>query len=146
MGLDPSVHEQNLMAQALERRAQALTPAELRAEILVSGGFLLTVAILLALFPPAHELWEPGPAAACLFALVVALRVEFDTGSGWTVPSQLAFVPLLFTMPPSLVPAAVVVALLIAKLPDVARGELRPIRLLRLPSNAWFAIGVLQPC
>ena len=53
-------------------------------------------------------------------------------GSGFTVPIQLAFVPLLFTLPSSLAPAAVVSALVIAYLPDVVRGKLRPIRLVRL--------------
>ena len=28
------------------------------------------------------------------------VALEFDTGSGWTVPTQLAFVPLLFACPP----------------------------------------------
>jgi len=129
------------MAKALQRRVQTLNPAERRAEAVVSGGFVLAVAVLLALFPPAPELWHPLPAISCLVALVVALRIEFDTGSGWTVPSQLAFVPLLFTLPPPLAPVAVVAALLIAKLPDVARGDLHPDRLLHLFSNAWFSVG-----
>ena len=76
-----------------------------------------------------------------MLALVVALRAEFDMGSGFTVPSQLAFVPLLFTMPPPLVPVAVVVALIVAYIPDVVRGDMQAVRLLRLLGSAWFSVG-----
>ena len=76
-----------------------------------------------------------------MLALVVALRAEFDMGSGFTVPSQLAFVPLLFTMPAPLVPVAVVVALLVAYVPDVVRGDMQAVRLLRLLGSAWFSVG-----
>ena len=93
------------------------------------------------LFPPAAESWHPLAFIACLVALIVASRAEFDMGSGFTVPIQLAFVPLLFTLPPSLAPSAVAFALMIAYLPDVVRGKLRPIRLVRLLGSAWFSVG-----
>jgi hypothetical protein len=40
-----------------------------------------------------------------------------------------------------LAPLVVVLALLLAYLPDVLRGQLRAIRLLRLFGSAWFAVG-----
>ena len=128
------------MAEALQRHAETLTAPERRAEAIVSGGFVLAALALLVASPPA-ALAHPLAAAGCLVALVVALRAEFDTGSGFTVPSQLAFVPLLFAVPPSLAPVAVVAALMIAYLPDVLRGEMRAVRLLRLLGSAWFSIG-----
>jgi HD-GYP domain-containing protein (c-di-GMP phosphodiesterase class II) len=76
-----------------------------------------------------------------LVALAAAMRVEFDIGSGITAPSQLAFIPLLFAMPPALAPVAVVVAGAAAKLPDLLRGRLRPVRLLATFANAWFSVG-----
>jgi HD-GYP domain-containing protein (c-di-GMP phosphodiesterase class II) len=141
MGLEPGLREQEQIAEALARRGETLTAVERRAEALVGGGFVLAVALLLLLAPPTAAAWHPLAAAACMVALVVALRAEFDTGSGFTVPSQLAFVPLLFTLPPSLAPVAVVTALVIAYLPDVLRGEMRVVRLLRLLGSAWFSVG-----
>ena len=140
MGFDPTLREQERIAEALQRHAETLTAAERRAEAVVSGGFVVAALALLVLAPPA-ALAHPLAAAGCLVALVVALRAEFDTGSGFTVPSQLAFVPLLFAVPPSLVPVAVVLALVIAYLPDVLRGEMRAVRLLRLLGSAWFSVG-----
>jgi putative nucleotidyltransferase with HDIG domain len=140
VGLDPTLREQERMAEALQRHAESLTAAERRAEAIVSGGFVLAALALLVAAPPA-ALAHPLAAAGCLIALVVALRAEFDTGSGFTVPSQLAFVPLLFALPPSLAPLAVVAALMIAYLPDVLRGEMRAVRLLRFLGSAWFSMG-----
>jgi HD-GYP domain-containing protein (c-di-GMP phosphodiesterase class II) len=141
MGLDPSLHEQTLIAETLERNRHTLSPAERRAEAVVSGGFVLAVVVLLVAFPPASTAWDAPAAIACFIALVVALHAKFDMGSGFTVPSQLAFVPLLFTVPPSLAPIVVVLALVVAYLPDVVRGKLRPVRMLRFLGDGWFAIG-----
>lgn len=141
MTLDPSLREQEQIAETLQRNSETLSPAERRAEAVVSGGFVLALVLLLVVFPPTLAGWNAPAAIACMLALIVALRAKFDMGSGFTVPSQLAFVPLLFSMPASLAPAAVVVALVVAYLPDVVRGELRPVRLLRCLGDGWFAVG-----
>ena len=77
----------------------------------------------------------------CVLVLALATRVEFDTPFGFTVPTQLAFVPLVFVVPLAIVPLAVVAALSIERLERVRRGALPPSRLLRAVPNAWFAIG-----
>jgi putative nucleotidyltransferase with HDIG domain len=139
--LDPDVRQQELMADARDRRGERLSPEERKAEIAVGGTFVLAVLALLAWFPPAAGQWDPLLAGTSMIALAVALRIEFDIGDGITVPSQLAFIPLLFAVPPALVPLAVVVAWAAAKLPEVLRGRLRPIRLLAIFANAWFSVG-----
>jgi len=129
------------MAEARDRLSERLTAKERRAEVIVGGTFLLAVVALLAWFPPSAGDWKPLLAVTSMVALALSLRVEFDIGSGATVPSQLAFIPLLFAVPPALVPAAVVAAWVAAKSPDVLRGRMRPIRLLAIFGNAWFTIG-----
>jgi HD-GYP domain-containing protein (c-di-GMP phosphodiesterase class II) len=141
MGLNPSLAEQEQIAEALARHGDTLTPAERRAEAMVGGAFVIAITALVAAFPPMAEQWNAAAAIACVVALVAAQRAEFDMGSGFTVPVQLAFVPLLFAVPPSVAPLAVLVAMVFAYLPDVVRGEMRPIRLLRLPGSAWFSVG-----
>ena len=129
------------MAEARDRLGERLNAKERRAGIIVGGTFVLAVVALLAWFPPSAGDWDTRLAVTSMVALAVALRVEFDIGSGITVPSQLAFIPLLFAVPPALVPVAVVVAWAAAKLVDVVRGELRPVRLLGIFANAWFSVG-----
>src|SRR3954468_21960106 len=141
MGLEPTRREQEQITETLKRKAETFTTRERVAEALVSGGFLLAVVALVVLFPPTAAQWQPLAAGACWAALIVALRAEVDIGSGFPVPVQLAFVPLLFAMPPALVPAAVVLAGVLAFLPDVVRGRSRGVRLVRFLGNSWFAVG-----
>lgn len=116
-----------------------MTASEWLAEGPLAVGFAVVVACLWVLHPP--HAFAVLPAAVCLAVLAVATRVRFDMPFGFTVPIQLAFVPLLFATPVVLVPIAVVLALLIGSLADVLRGLCKPSRLLLMVGNSWFAIG-----
>ena len=116
-----------------------MTRREILAAVLLTVGFIAAVVGVWLIEDP--DSFPILPAVISLLVLAVAVRVQFDTPLGFTVPSQLAFVPLVFAAPAAIVPVAVAVAFTIALLPDVVRGELRPIRLLNAPSNSWFALG-----
>ena len=73
--------------------------------------------------------------------LAVAAMVRFDTPFGFTVPTQVAFVPLVFAVRAAIVPLAVVAALALGRLTEVVTGEIPPSRLLFTPGNVWFAVG-----
>jgi HD-GYP domain-containing protein (c-di-GMP phosphodiesterase class II) len=139
MPLEPSLEEQELLADTRRRVAARKTRTELAAELLVGPGFLAAVAGLWLIQPP-HG-FNPLGTILAIGVMVLATRVSFETPFGYTVATQLAFVPLLFSMPTALVPIAVVVALVLAGLPDVLAGRMRAVKLLRSPANAWFAIG-----
>lgn len=139
MAGNPSIEEQALFAGARLRARAGLTRRELSAEALVIAGFVLSVAVLWWLKPP-HGL--PSTAALwSLLVLVLATWVSFETPFGFTVATQLAFVPLVFTLSPALVPVAVLLALMASSLPDILSGRRPPAKLLRAPANAWFAVG-----
>ncbi|MGH2839543.1 MAG: HD-GYP domain-containing protein [Solirubrobacteraceae bacterium] len=78
-----------------------------------------------------------------LLVLAAALlgRLEFEIGTGFAVPTQLVFVPMLFVLPPAIVPLAVVASQALDRLPDVVAGRRHPQRLLAVLGDAWFAIG-----
>jgi putative nucleotidyltransferase with HDIG domain len=139
MSFVPSLEEQELLAATFQRPGSRLTTRERLSEAVVGSGFVLAVAGIWSLRPP-HSV-AVLPAALCLFVMVFATRVRFDTPFGFTVPTQLAFVPLLFALPVAIVPIAVVVALAIARLPEVAAGKMRPGRMVHVVGNSWFAIG-----
>ena len=139
MSLDPNLEEQQLLAVTLQLDKTSVRALERITEGFVAVVFGLVVAGLWILDPPhSFAVW---PAAVCVVVLALATRVRFDMPLGFTVPTQLAFVPLLFAMPVVLVPMAVVLALLVARLPDVLAGTCKPSRLLLTVSNSWFAIG-----
>jgi putative nucleotidyltransferase with HDIG domain len=73
--------------------------------------------------------------------LGLATTVRFDTPFGFTVATQLAFVPLLFAIPVATVPIGVMAVLTVARLPEVLSGRRRPGRLVKEVGNSWFAIG-----
>src|SRR4051812_42215426 len=76
-----------------------LDPAERRAELVVGGSFLIA-ALALAFASPHAGDFSPLIAAMYVCALALAGHVRFHIGSGFTVPTQLIFVPMLFALPP----------------------------------------------
>jgi putative nucleotidyltransferase with HDIG domain len=132
--------EQDVLEELLERDGSTLSAAERRSAFVVGAAFVLAAATLLALTGTRGSA-EWLPAVAALMAMALAMNVRFDIGGGYTVATQLAFIPLLFALPPALIAPAVVGALVLGRLPDVVRGTLRPARLLLAIPNAWFALG-----
>jgi putative nucleotidyltransferase with HDIG domain len=139
MSLKPSLEEQQLLADTALRAESSMPGRERLAELLLGVGLVTAVAVLWWIDPP--HTFSMLPAALCLVVMVAATRVRFNTPFGFTVATQLAFVPLLFAMPVAIVPIAVVAAFMIARSPEVLAGRHRPSRLLRDFANSWFAIG-----
>jgi putative nucleotidyltransferase with HDIG domain len=139
MALEPSLEEQQLLADTLAREGSQMTRRELVAGALAGGGFIVAVGLLCWLRPPGA--FAVPPVLVCALVMVLATRAPIDTPFGFTVPTQLAFVPLLFAMPAVLVPAAVMVTLALARLPEVIRGQVPSSRLLQAAPNSWFAVG-----
>ena len=139
MSIEPTLEEQKLLADTLERRHSCMTRRERLATVSTGTGFALAVAVLWLAHPP-HAL-AVVPAVLCVLVLALATRIEFDTPFGYTVPTQVAFVPLIFVVPLAIVPIAVVVAFVVARLGKALRGEIPRARLLHAIPNAWFAIG-----
>lgn len=83
------------------------------------------------------------PALAALLVAVYALvvRIEFPVGAGYVVPTQLILVPMLLTLPPAAVPAAVGAGMVIGNGVDWAFGRVPPRRVLSALPDAWHAVG-----
>jgi signal transduction histidine kinase/ActR/RegA family two-component response regulator len=134
-----SLELQAVIADTLQEPGAQMTARERLVEILVGGCFLIAVLLILVLDPP--HAFGVTAGAICFVVLVAALRVRVDTPFGFTVPAQVAFVPLLFAVPVAVVPIAVAAAMALARLPELIRRETRPSRLGQCLGNAWFAIG-----
>jgi putative nucleotidyltransferase with HDIG domain len=136
---DPDLSEQQRLQELREQEHVALDRADRRAAMIVSGSAALAMAGLW-LFPLTGS-FSPAAALVCIAAAFTTTLVRFDVGGGFTVPVQLAFVPLLFAVPAQVIPLATVVGLAAARVPGVARGTTSPGRLLFSFGNAWFSIG-----
>ncbi len=135
----PTLEEQRLLAHELERRRSRMSGREHLAGIVATSGYAVAAAAVWLMHPPHAVLVVP--ALMCVLVLALATRVQFNTPFGFTVPTQMAFVPLMFVLPLALVPVAVVVALAIGRLDKVLTGDAAPRALLRSIPNSWFAIG-----
>jgi putative nucleotidyltransferase with HDIG domain len=114
--------------------------AERRGELVVGGSFMCA-ALALALTGSAGRPLAPATAALYVLSLAAAGHIRIDVGSGFTVPTQAVFVPLLFAVPVALAPLLVAFALALGMLPAVLQRRVSPMRLLSVPANSWFALG-----
>jgi putative nucleotidyltransferase with HDIG domain len=71
----------------------------------------------------------------------LASRIRFAVGHGFTVPTQVVFVPMLFLLPPGAVPLLVAAGIVLGGLPDYVRGRLHPSRLAIAFGDSWHAVG-----
>jgi HD-GYP domain-containing protein (c-di-GMP phosphodiesterase class II) len=79
--------------------------------------------------------------ALVVVSYLAAEMVRFPVGAGWTVPTQLAFVPMLFLLPTPIVPLVAGIAVLITRLPQYARGQTSLGRTLATFGDSWSAMG-----
>ncbi|MGH2888683.1 MAG: HD-GYP domain-containing protein [Solirubrobacteraceae bacterium] len=137
--MELTLEDQALLAANRTGGRRRMARAELLGEALAGLGLLGAIGGLCVLAPPR----APAPAATllCVLVTVLATRVVFETPFGFTVATQLAFVPLIFALPVALAPLAVAVAMLAARVPDVVAGRAGIGALVRTPANAWFAVG-----
>jgi putative nucleotidyltransferase with HDIG domain len=134
--MSSSVHEAE---EARARYAQRFEPSELVAQATVATLFLVAAGLLLAFGH--HERVDALDLALLVLAAALLGRLEFEIGAGYTVPTQLVFVPMLFVLPHAVVPAAVAAALLLDRVPAVLSRRWHPQRLLTAVGDAWFAVG-----
>jgi HD-GYP domain-containing protein (c-di-GMP phosphodiesterase class II) len=114
--------------------------AEVRAEIVIAAGLFAAIAALFVLDPHSRDA-DPAVFAISVALLALSHAARIDLPNAWTSPVQLALVPALFLLPGWLVPPALITAILIARAPEVIRGDTAAARLLLIPGNAWFTVG-----
>ncbi|HVF77567.1 MAG TPA: HD domain-containing phosphohydrolase, partial [Solirubrobacteraceae bacterium] len=117
-------------------------PAERREAIVETGCALTFLAVAIAL-PLLFHAGAPDPyvTLALIVTMAVTSRVEFDVGAGYTAPTQLVFVPMLFLVDPAWAPLIVAVGLALGRIDKVLHGDNVRRSLLVTTGNAWYTIG-----
>jgi HD-GYP domain-containing protein (c-di-GMP phosphodiesterase class II) len=129
---------EELWEEARCRVSGPLQARELRGELVAGLSFL---AVAVGLFASAPKDESPLLAVALLLVYALASHIRFDVGAGYTVPTQLALVPMLLLLPPATVPLLVLAGNLLSELPDYLRGRRHPQRSLVAFGNSWHAVG-----
>jgi HD-GYP domain-containing protein (c-di-GMP phosphodiesterase class II) len=131
---------EQLVGEARERRTRRMT----HRERLVSGASMvvfIAVAVAIAILLPNERSVDPLVLAGLVAAYAVISRVRFEFGNTYVTPEQLAFIPLLVLAPLPLVPALVVVAALLAQVPNFVNHEWHWDRWTGAFADSWFCIG-----
>ena len=106
----------------------------------LASSFVAGCLVFAAVFDSARHA-SPLLVAAFVAAYALYSRVEFQIGPGAAVPTQLAFVPMLFTLPLDLVAPAVAAGFLLGAAPDHLRRRIPFERSLHYLANSWHALG-----
>ena len=141
MSIDPTIEEQELLADSFRRPNTHMAKSELVAGVLGSSAFAAAVAAVWVLRPP--HAFAILPAVVCSLVLLLAMLIVFETPFGFTDATQLGFVPLLFAMPLAFVPIAMALAQAVSWVPSLRSGELRPEPAVDASGNTFFAFGAV---
>jgi putative nucleotidyltransferase with HDIG domain len=131
---------EQLLEEASTRKVAPLSRRELATDAALGTVLLVGVAVL-ALVAPSERALSPVGAVALVAAYALTQRVSFDVGPGYTVASQLVFMPMLVLAPPALVPVFVAAGFLTARLPSYLRGTVHPTRLVFVLADSVYALG-----
>ena len=137
-GLAPAVEE---LRESWDREyAEPLRGRERITEA-VSAAAFLAVAVAMAFLVPPERAFDPPLALTLVAVYALLARVRFPIGYGFTVPTQLVLVPMLFLVPLGSVPLLVAAGMVLGSMPEYLRGDRHPSRVLAAVGNAWHSIG-----
>ncbi len=147
-GSDPALSDRRLEGlegeELIERgrdlAAQPLAGRELVGEAVAAFGFL-ACAVAMAVFLDGEQSFSVPLACTLVAAHVVAARIKFEVGAGFTVPTQLVLVPMLFLLPTPLVPLLVALGNLLGDLPDYLLGKRHPQRVIIACADSWYSLA-----
>src|SRR4051794_36703815 len=125
--------------RARRQRPEPLSDRLLLTESIAAVLFVLAAIALIEIGDPGHV----HVAAAVVLTIAYALlsRFEFETGAGYVTATQLAFVPMLFVLPPEVAPALVAAGRLLSGLRDFVRGDLPGDRVISRLADSSYALG-----
>ncbi|HWO16958.1 MAG TPA: hypothetical protein VNM89_09640, partial [Solirubrobacterales bacterium] len=129
-----------LVLHGRDRALQRPQGRERAVEAAAAGGFV-AVALAMALFMPSPRALEPLTLILLMGLYVLTSRARFEIADGYTVPTELVLVPMLFLLPTPAVPLVVSVSWGLGKLFEQASGEASVYRAAHVFGDCWHAVG-----
>jgi len=137
-GLTPAVEQ--LRESWDQSYPDALRARELAVEATTAAAFL-AVAVAMAVLLPAERAFDAPLALTLVATYAVLAQVRFPIGYGFTIPTQIVLVPMLFLVPIGCVPLLVAAGMVLGSLPEYVRHDRHPNHLLATVGNAWHSVG-----
>jgi len=141
MALVSQIQEaEHFFAHGRERASLRAHGVERLVEVALALGFLV-VALAMALLLPSPRALDLPTLAILIAAYVVCSRAKFDIADGYTVPTELVLVPMLFLLPTPAVPLVVACSDLLGRGYDYATGHTNVHRSFHTLGDCWYAVG-----
>ena len=141
MSTTDTVEIEQRIAGGRARARQRVSGRERTVEGLFATGFLV-VAGTMALLIDSDREFDLSATAVLVAAYVLACRIQFELpDGGYTVPTEVVLVPMLFVLPTPAVPLIASLSWVLGRLPDYATGEASVHRAFVMFGNSWHAVG-----
>jgi putative nucleotidyltransferase with HDIG domain len=137
-GLSPAAEE--LLEGFAKSPPEPFSPRERRVELAAAASFL-GAAVAMVVWLPHPDRFALEPAVVLVATYAILARIKFQIGYGYTVPTQLAFVPMLLLEPAQFAPLLVAAGILVGNLPDYLSGRTHRERVVLSFGDSWHAIG-----
>jgi HD-GYP domain-containing protein (c-di-GMP phosphodiesterase class II) len=131
---------EQLFAHGRERATLAANGRERMVEVSTALAFL-AVAVPMAFLIPADRTLDVAALAILASAYIIACQAQFDIADGYTVPTQLVLVPMLFLLPTPAVPLVVSLSWTLGRSVDFASGRISVYRAFHVFGDCWHAVG-----
>jgi HD-GYP domain-containing protein (c-di-GMP phosphodiesterase class II) len=136
----PQTDAEQLFARG-RNRSQVKAHGRERVVEQATGGAFLLVAVAMALYLGSPRSLDLVTLITLATAYVVACRAKFDIADGYTVPTELVLVPMLFLLPTPVVPLVVSLSWLLGRLIDYVTGRTSVHRAFHVFGDCWHAVG-----
>jgi hypothetical protein len=136
----PHTDAEQLFARG-RNRSQAKARGRERAVEQMAGATFLLAAVAMALHLGSPRSLDAVTLLVLGAAYVIACRAKFDIADGYTVPTELVLVPMLFLLPTPVVPLVVSLSWLLGRLIDYATGRTSVHRAFHVFGDCWHAVG-----
>jgi HD-GYP domain-containing protein (c-di-GMP phosphodiesterase class II) len=97
--------------------------------------------VALTVLLPAERDFDLALAVTLVATHALLGRIHFPIGYGFTIPTQLVLVPMLFLVPLGAVPLLIAAGMVLGGLPEYVRRERHPSRALAAIGDSWHAVG-----
>ena len=131
---------EHFFAHGRERARLRAQGIERLIELILALTFLAVALAMAVLLPSPRDLHIPT-LATLVAAYVACSRAKFDIADGYTVPTELVLVPMLFLLPAPVVPLAVACGDLLGRTYDYATGNTSFHRAFHTLGDCWYAVG-----
>ncbi|MGI8593772.1 MAG: HD-GYP domain-containing protein [Solirubrobacteraceae bacterium] len=129
-----------MFGESLERAHREPAGREARMEAITGAAFVVVATAMAALLPY-DQPFDAALAVGLIAAWALSWRIEFAVATGYTSPTMLVLVPMLYLLPPPAVPLCVAAGYLASALVESLQGRRHPVRALLVFGQSWHAVG-----